>query len=126
MLNRLPVPMSCFQCRYGPFGNACKTGSCDTCKIGKGRFCKCVSMPNGSICPYAEYSREETCPVCGERYTFIEDNNGNRLSEYNYSVKLTILNNPKNGNIPRLRVCDRYICPTCGEQLKKCMEEKPK
>ena len=69
-----------------------------------------------------KYVCTDTCIICGEEYTASEDHLGARRE--GYSVTLTIWDNTENKKDRWVHT--KYICPTCGEQLKKCIEENRK
>ena len=113
------VPESCKDCRYSPFGNLCTGQSCKECEMGDNSLCKCLSMQKGSICPHARYDKEDTCVICGEKYSFAETISGIKLGSYRIALFASDDTALEEGRLFKTAP----VCPTCGEQLKKCMEE---
>lgn len=71
------------------------------------------------IYPWGEHVGSEECCICGKEFEFPESYTGIPL--VGHRVSLTVWDNTEPGHESRTRI--RLICPTCGEQLKKCMEE---
>ena len=64
--------------------------------------------------PHAEYLGGETCPICGGEFIFQEDSVGRAVD--GHYVMLSIMKDGERTSFTRL------ICPTCGEQLRICMD----
>lgn len=68
-----------------------------------------------------KYIEEDTCPICREKYLVPRDGFGTRRT--GHQIELIIWRG--DGDARECHHRSRCVCPTCGEQLKKCMEENP-